>query len=296
MISILIPIYNQNAVALVKALQSQCEKLEIQFQIMVFDDLSREEFRKQNRSLGHEFGVNYLELSENHGRAKIRNRLARMARFKHLLFIDGDSEIIRDDYVKSYLDQINNAEIVYGGREYQKKKPSEASKVLHWKYGVKREALPLKKRVLDPYLNFQSNNFLITSGLFDKLKFDENVEGYGYEDLLFAQKIKDSDAGILHIDNPVLHAGLEDADAFIEKTKNACKNLALLNKSGQLKQTRLTKFYEMVKMLGLKDLMVKYYQANKVSIRKNLTSSNPSILKFNLMKLAFYDEQLTIDN
>ena len=292
MISILIPIYNQNAVGLVKGLQSQCEKLGIQFQILVFDDLSKEEFREQNRPLGHLFGVSYLELSENLGRAKIRNRLARTARFKHLLFIDGDSEIIRDDYIQSYLDHIDQAEIVYGGREYQKEKPSDRKKVLHWKYGVKREALPLEKRVMDPYLNFQSNNFMITAGLFEKLKFDENVKGYGYEDLLFAQKIKDVEARILHIDNPVLHAGLEDADAFIEKTKNACKNLALLNKSGQLEETRLTRFYEKMKALGLKGIMVKYYRSNSAAIHRNLTSANPSIGKFNLMKFAEYDGQL----
>ena len=292
MISILIPVYNQNAVELVKAVQRQCEKLEIQFQIMVFDDLSSEEFRKQNRPLGHEFGVNYLELSENHGRAKIRNRLARMARFKHLLFIDGDSEIIRDDYIQKYLDQIEHAEIVYGGRVYQNKKPSEARKVLHWKYGRTREALPLKKRVLDPFLNFQSNNFMITAWLFGKLKFDEDVKGYGYEDLLFAQKIRNVDAGILHIDNPVLHAGLEDADALIEKTKNACKNLAILNKSDQLNDTRLTRFYDKMKGFGIKDLLVRYYESNKAGFLKNLNSSNPSILKFSLMKLGEYDKEM----
>lgn len=289
MISILIPVYNQNAVPLVKSLKDQCEALDIQYQIMVFDDLSNEETRKQNSELGHEFGVNYLELSENLGRARIRNRLARMARFKHLLFIDGDSGIIREDYVQRYLDHIDNAEIIYGGREYQKKKPTDPSHVLHWKYGMKREALPLKKRLLDPYLNFQSNNFMISAWLFGKLKFDEGVEGYGYEDLLFAQKIKKVDAGILHIDNPVIHLGLEGASDFIEKTKNAIKNLAKLNAKDELLDTRLTKFYNKMKGLGVKNLLVKYYQSNKEGIIQNLKSKNPSIWKFSLMKLGEYD-------
>jgi len=256
---------------------------------MVFDDMSDSETREQNKELGHEFGVNYLELSENLGRTRIRNRLARMARFKHLIFIDGDSEIVRDDYVKSYLDQIDSAEIVYGGRIYQKKKPGNPNKVLHWKYGKSREALPLKKRQNDPYLNFQSNNFMISAWLFSKLKFDEGVEGYGYEDLLFAEKIKGVNAGILHIDNPVLHAGLEDASDFIEKTKNAVKNLAKLNQSGKLTHTRLTQFYNKMKNYGLKNMLVKYYNSNESNILKNLKSANPSIKKFSLMKLALYD-------
>lgn len=292
MISILIPVYNQNAVALVKALKDQCESLDVQYQIMVFDDLSNAETRKQNSALGHEFGVNYLELSENLGRARIRNRLARMARYKHLLFIDGDSGIVRDDYVKCYLDQIDNAEIVYGGRIYQKKKPSDSKLVLHWKYGKTREALPLKKRLLDPYLNFQSNNFMISAWLFGKLKFDEGVEGYGYEDLLFAEKIRNVDAGILHIDNPVIHLGLEPASEFIKKTKNAIKNLATLNAAGELRNTRLTKYYEKMKSYGLKNFLVSYYRSNKKSIIKNLTSGSPSIWKFSLMKLGEYDAEI----
>ncbi len=292
MISILIPVYNQNVVSLVKALKNQCEDLDIQYQIMVFDDLSNNETREQNKELGHEFGVNYLELSENLGRARIRNRLARMARFKYLLFIDGDSGIVKDDYMECYLDQIKNAEIVYGGRIYQKKKPNDPNLVLHWKYGKTREALPLKKRLLDPYLNFQSNNFMISAWLFGKLKFDETVKGYGYEDLLFAQKIKNVNAGILHIDNPVIHLGLESASEFIEKTKNAIKNLAKLNASEELLDTRLTKYYKKMKGYGLINLLVKYYQSNRNGILKNLKSKNPSIRKFSLMKLGEYDSQV----
>ena len=295
MISILIPVYNQNAVSLVKSIKDECEELDIEYQIMVFDDHSNEETKAQNRELGHEFGVNYLELSENLGRARIRNRLARMARHKFLLFLDGDSGVGRKDFIKTYLDQIDNAEVIYGGRVYQKNKPKDAKKVLHWKYGRKREALPLKKRLLDPYLNFQSNNFLISAWLFSKLKFDEAVEGYGYEDLLFAQKIKDLGGGILHIDNPVIHLGLEDAEDFIGKTKNAISNLARLNTSGKLQHTRLTAFYKKMKSLGIKDLLVRYYEGSKSSIHKNLTSASPSIRKFNLMKLAEYDRVIKSD-
>ena len=294
MISILIPVYNQNVVPLVKDIKDQCEALDIQYQIMVFDDLSDEETRKQNSVLGHEFGVNYLELSENLGRARIRNRLARMARYKHLLFIDGDSGIIKKDFVQCYLDQIEHAEIVYGGRVYQDDKPSDRELMLHWKYGRTREALPLKKRLLDPYLNFQSNNFMISAWLFGKLKFDEGVEGYGYEDLLFAQKIKSVDGGILHIDNPVVHLGLEPASKIIDKTKNAIINLAKLNKSGELLDTRLIKFYKKMESYGMKNLLVNYFNSNEQSILKNLHSKNPSIRKFNLLKMAAYDEAVNM--
>ena len=289
MLSILIPVFNQDVVDLVKSLQKQCESLDIQFQILVFDDKSNEETRVANKSLGHEFGVNYVELSQNLGRAKIRNRLGKMAQFKNLLFLDGDSKVIRDDFISKYLKNEDNSFLTYGGREYQKEKPKDQKLILHWKYGKNREALSVKKRLLDPYLNFQSNNFMVKAHIFKKLQFDEEVQGYGYEDLLFAEKLKELNIAVFHVDNPVLHDGLEPADQFIFKTRNAIKNLVELNQEGHLLNVRLIKFYNRLKGLGLLNLVLKFVRNSEKSILKNLQeSSNPSIRKFNLFKLLEY--------
>ena len=290
MLSILIPVYNQNVVDLVKSLQEQCESLDIQFQILVFDDKSNEATREENKTLSHEFGVNYVELSENIGRARIRNRLGRMAQYKNLLFLDGDSKIIREDFISKYLDEAERSFLTYGGREYQKEKPKDQRLVLHWKYGTKREALPVEKRRLDPYLNFQSNNFLIKAHVFKNVQFDEEVNGYGYEDLLYAQKLKELDVAVSHIDNPVLHDGLESADQFIAKTKNAVKNLVELNNKGNLLNVRLTLFYNKLKSYGLLGLVLKYTKSKEQSMLKNLKeSNNPSIRYFSLLKLMDFD-------
>lgn len=286
MLSILIPVYNQNVVDLVKSLQSQCESLDLQFQILVFDDKSNDETRKENKSLANEFGVNYVELAENIGRAKIRNRLGSMAQFKNLLFLDGDSKVIRSDFISRYLGREDSSLLTYGGREYQKEKPKDQKLVMHWKYGTKREALDVNKRSSDPYLNFQSNNFMVKAYVFKMLQFDEDIHGYGYEDLLYAQKVKELGITIYHIDNPVLHDGLETADQFIAKTRNAIKNLVELNQDGHLLNVRLTSFYNKMKGYGLLNLVLKYTEIREESISKNLLeSSNPSIRKFSLFKL-----------
>lgn len=293
MLSILIPVYNQNVVDLVKSLQEQCESLDIQFQILVFDDKSNDATREENKTLSHEFGVNYVELSENIGRARIRNRLGRMAQYKNLLFLDGDSKIIREDFISKYLDEVERSFLTYGGREYQKEKPRDQRLVLHWKYGTKREALPVEKRRLDPYLNFQSNNFLIKAHVFKNIQFDEEVNGYGYEDLLYAQKLKELDVAVSHIDNPVLHDGLESADQFIAKTKNAVKNLVELNNKGNLLNVRLTLFYNKLKSYGLLGIVLKYTKSKEQSMLKNLKeSNNPSIRYFSLLKLMDFDKNM----
>lgn len=293
MLSILIPVFNQDVVDLVKSLQNQCESLDIQFQILVFDDKSNVETREKNRAVSHEFGVNYVELAENLGRAKIRNRLGRMAQFKNLLFLDGDSKVIRDDFIDRYLENEDNSFVTYGGREYQKEKPKDQKLILHWKYGKKREALNVNKRILDPYLNFQSNNFMIKAHIFKKLQFDEEIKGYGYEDLFFAQKLKELNVAVYHIDNPVLHDGLETAHQFISKTRNAIKNLVELNQEGLLMDVRLTKFYNKLKGYGLLNLALKYAESSEKSITKNLLdSNNPSIRKFSLFKLLEYSSSI----
>jgi len=290
MLSILIPVYNQTVVDLVKSLQDQCEALDIKFQILVFDDKSDDVYKESNQSLNHEFGVNYVELSANLGRAKIRNRLGKMAQYNNLLFLDGDSKIVKDDFIQRYLDIEDRNFITYGGRVYHKKKPSDQKLILHWKYGVKREALNVDKRRLDPYLNFQSNNFMIKSHVFKKFQFDDSVDGYGYEDLLYAETLKNSNVTVSHIDNPVLHDGLEEAEQFISKTKNAVKNLAKLNKNGHLSEVRLTRFYNKMRSNGLLGLILKYAKSREKSIHKNLKESkNPSIRSFSLLKLLAYD-------
>jgi hypothetical protein len=293
MLSILIPVYNQNVVDLVKSLQAQCESLDIQFQILVFDDNSNEKVKDENKSISHEFGVNYVELPENLGRAKIRNRLGRMAQFKNLLFLDGDSKVIRDDFISKYVEKEDHSFVTYGGREYQKKKPDDQKLILHWKYGRKREALKVNKRILDPYLNFQSNNFMVKAHIFKKIQFDEEIQGYGYEDLLYAEKLKELNVSVTHIDNPVLHDGLEPANQFIDKTKNAVKNLAELNQDGQLLNVRLTSFYNKTKSAGILGLIIKYFKNREKSIMKNLKESkNPRIRNFSLFKLFEYSSSI----
>jgi glycosyltransferase involved in cell wall biosynthesis len=82
MFSILIPIYNFDVRPLVEALVGQCRKeLEGEFEILCFDDGSEREYLEKNRQLKVFPEVNYRELPQNLGRARIRNLLAESARF-----------------------------------------------------------------------------------------------------------------------------------------------------------------------------------------------------------------------
>ncbi len=288
MLSVLIPIYNYDVVKLVDTLQKQCSKLKIAYEILCFDDGSTGEFKRINSQVAGYFAVNYTELSQNLGRAKIRNWLAKSASYDNLLFLDCDSKVSGRNFVKKYISEIGKADIISGGRSYTKSPPRAKSKKLHWLFGVHRESKSAKFRNKHPYLFFHSNNFLVKKSLISKIKFDESVKGYGYEDLLFGQRLKDEGILARHIDNPIQHLGLEKSQHFLKKTSQAIDNLLILKYSGKGIETRLEKAANRLQDLGFHEDFLKIYKWREKSIEKNLLSNNPRIRNLDFYKLNYY--------
>ena len=97
MISICIPVYNYNVLPLVEALSAIRDKQSLDVEIIVADDGSDQETRKQNEAISDWKGVFYFEKEENVGRSAIRNFLASKSTKEYILFIDADSILIEDD-------------------------------------------------------------------------------------------------------------------------------------------------------------------------------------------------------
>jgi len=285
MLSILIPIYNQDVRPLVYTLAKQCQKLDITYQILCFDDYSDEKYKEMNKELAFKFNINYTEMSENLGRSRIRNWLGNAAYHDYLLFLDGDSTVKNKNFIKNYVGQLQPSSIISGGRIYSKKPPQGYKKLLHWRYGTQRESLKARKRNKAPYLNFHSNNFIIPAKVFAQHRFDEAIKGYGYEDLLYAVDLSKSRIAITHIDNPVIHDGLEMNNIFLQKNQRATENLALLSQNDQIKHTRLTDLYDRMKYYYILPVFMKLYAKYEEKIEKNLHSKDPSVLYFNLWKM-----------
>ena len=81
MLSILIPTYNTKIVDLVDDLYSQCENLNIDFEILCYDDGSLSQYKEYNLKITEHKKVIYEEMYTNLGRAKIRNLLASDAKY-----------------------------------------------------------------------------------------------------------------------------------------------------------------------------------------------------------------------
>jgi hypothetical protein len=117
------------------------------------------------------------------------------------------------------------------------------------------------------------------------------MSGYGHEDTWMELALVEKQKTIEFIDNPVLHEGLEDTAVFLEKTKNALRNLLVLanifgEKLVRNKVALYNLFYWQHK-LGLSEIVRGMLNKKINKIEKKLLSCNPSLLDFDLYRLFY---------
>lgn len=294
MLSINIPVYNIEVCNLVVQLINQANKLDIIFEIRVYDDVSNEIIKSKNRKISDYPNVIYLELDKNLGRSAIRNKMGLESKFEYLLFIDADSEIVKGDYLELFLKNVQLNRVLCGGTEYQKDKPTGHEKLLRWFYGTNREAVSAQIRNSKKGFIITSNNFLIEKSIFEQIHFREDIKNYGHEDTLLGYDLFNNKIEIFHVNNPVEHTGLEDSKLFVDKTKVALKNLYRITNEILKGENE---FVEQVYFLNRYSIITKYfsplffrvfYKVCHSKIEKNLTGKNPRLFLFDLYKLGFY--------
>lgn len=291
MISICVPVYNFDVTELTDSLLEQSRRIGYPIEILLFDDHSLSYFRNINSKLNNQKDVNYLEFDFNIGRSKIRNRLADFASGHWLLFLDCDMVIDDPDFLQGYVNYLTKAEVICGGIKYGKK-PFREELILRWKYGVYRECKKSIRRQLSPYKNFMSGNFLITSEMFHTIRFNEEISGYGHEDTVFGIELKRRKISILHIDNPTLHLGLEPCFDFLQKSEQSVINLTKLMQNApdlrrDLERTvRVLRVFKFLRYLGLTLILRWVFRVINPIIRRGLCSRHPSLLMFDVYKLA----------
>ena len=294
MLSILIPIYQENCVNLVTDLVNQANKLSCDYEILVFDDCSPLKY-EENKAILEFDKVEYRELKENLGRSRIRNLLADEAKGDILIFLDGDSKIVRDDFLKRYLKEIETKDLVRGGTVYCEKSKCPKGYELHWKYGTLIEA----NKCLKNKDMFTTNNFCIRKSVFSSIRFREEIKGYGHEDTLFKCDFEEIGFSFLNIDNPVEHLGLKKFEDFISSNENAVINLRniflnLRNKKINLRiskiilRIKIVSVYSKLERLHLVGLYALFFKMTRRLMLNLLAKKNPSLFIFNLYKLGVF--------
>lgn len=287
MLSILIPTYNYDCTQLVRDLHQQAEQLGIDYEIVVADDASPiATYGEKNREINALSHCRLVELKENVGRARIRNRLADEARYEWLLFMDSDAEVISDRFIADYLEH-TDADVVCGGLCHADTLPSpEVSlRYAYEKRADKRRAACFRAK--RPYEQFITFCFMMKAEVFHSIRFDDSITEYGHEDTLFGVELERKKVCIRHIDNPMCQGGIETNKEFLEKTRAALRNLALLEDCMQ-GHSSLLELYGLLRGLRVDGCIARWFVRREQAIAARLMKATPSLPLFFAYKLGYY--------
>lgn len=302
MLSILIPTYNYACAHLVCELQKQCEEVQaslqgFDYEIIVADDGSNDYATvEKNAAIEYLPNCSYEIRDENVGRARIRNFLVQRARYDWLLIIDCDAEVISDDFILRYsqaaLEPTTAAPpIIIGGLTT----PATADKgcELRHRYELAAEKIrTVEARRANPAQFFSTFNFLCPRSVLLEIPFNERCTEYGYEDALFGIEAERRGYRIVHIDNPLLHLGINDNASFLANSEAALRTLKRLGPPMTDRARvanaarRFTK--SALRRATLRPLLIILYKMSRTLVRKNLLSAHPSLKLFAFYKLGYY--------
>lgn len=286
MLSVCIPVYNTSVRALAEALNAQVQGLDAgdEVEVLLLDDGSDPAYVDLNAPLAELPAVCFMKQS-NAGRSAVRNRLADLAQGTFLLFVDSDCQV-PEDFLARYLAVCREGRVVVGGLAYPPR-PVDRALLLRWKVGVHREMRSVGARQQQPYHHFLSSNFLIPKALFRQLRFEQNLIGYGHEDTLFGQALRQQQTEILHIDNPVTHLGLDSAVQYLPKVKESVGNLLRIVEQGyEADGFRLWRAHQKLQGAGLARPLAYLFRWMETPLRKALSGPFPSLFLLDFYKLG----------
>ena len=286
MISVLIPNYNYDCLQLVRDLHAQLTCCGYPFEIIVAEDGSTEclENNRRMQTLAH---VNYQERKENMGRFGMRKLLPSLARYPYLVCMDSDTQVIRQDYIRKYLDFALRGEkcVVVGGKTEADGGLPAPCYSLRFTYERKRENRPGHKK------GFSTFNYMAPAEVLKNISFEEGqMLAYGHEDTVMGVQFKRLGVPVVYIDNPLVHIGLDTNERMMEKSVAANVSLLRLYNSGRYPElpgeSRLLACYLKVNRFGLAPLLRFVYRISEKAVLKNLDSLHPSMWLFDFYRLG----------
>jgi glycosyltransferase involved in cell wall biosynthesis len=293
-ISLLIPVYDYDIIALVHGMKSALGKVKEFSEILIGDDGSSPEYKEKYRTLTGD-GVKLISSEKNIGRAAIKNKLAMKASGDYLLFIDADTILpgTAEAYFRKWLPVISLSRVICGGILYHDAPPGDPDKLLRWKYGKWQEQRKASEKNKNPHEWFSTFNVLIEKTVFSKIRFNEELKQYGYEDTLMGYQLKKAGIDIFHIDNGLIHEGLETNKEFLFKTRLGIENLSKLYDNVTDKKTfsgtvKILRTYNYLRFFRLPPLLARFYIRYRDRMEIRLESGKISVLLFRYYKVSLF--------
>ncbi|MBQ0022076.1 MAG: glycosyltransferase family 2 protein [Prevotellaceae bacterium] len=288
MISILIPTHDYTCYKLVYDLHEQAERLGVQYEIIVAEDGSRDQVSViANHKITDLSNCKHVVFKQNLGPAAIRNELAEIAQYEWILFLDSDAFVDKNDFLQTYIDNKDQAEVIIGGLHHQdiNHNPNRSLRFKYEKAADKHRSASERKK--NPYSHLSTFNLFVHRPMFMQIQFNKQCHEYGYEDALFGVELKQRNISILHIDNPLMHKGLDTNEVFIKKTETALRTLKSL-KGKMNGHSHVENMYNKFKQIHLAWVLCLFHKVFNRAILCNLKSANPSLCLFSIYKLGYY--------
>lgn len=287
MLSICIPTYNTDCSELLDILAEQIAQLEETVEVLVCDDFSTDDVRK-NQEACERNGFSFFENQSNLGSISTRIKLAKNSSFNWLLFIDADMLPKTDEYVIKYTNLVtfNNADVAIGGCCYANEiKPFS----LRLRYGRNREEISAEKRQLNPYNSILFGNILIKKELFSEVFNDFLDNAYG-EDIYLSSSLKSLNKDVVHLPNETYHLGLENNREFVKKIQKSGEMHARLdsNSALDLSHSKLVRTYSLLNRYMLDNLVRLALTISSPFLRTVLYVFGAPMLFVDLLRLFYF--------
>lgn len=292
-LSILIPVYNDDATRLVHSLSRQAQVISgLSYEIVVFDDGSSDaQVRQVNAALATLPCCRYILAAHHQCRAAMRNDMHRQGKYEWHLMIDARLSLVYSDFLQRYLQGgAGFGEVVCGGvcvdggdRSYSLY--CHNLRFRYEKYEERNHSCEIRR--LQPYLSFRTTNFFYHVSVLDRVPYDERVKGYGYEDVLLGKALCNYSINVKHIDNPVAYTEFEDNRLYLRKVEEALRTLHQF--AGELDgYSPLLKIWGILCRFHLLGVLRLYHALASSWEQKVLCGRKPSLFLLKLYKLGYY--------
>ena len=286
MLSVLIPNYNYNCMALVRDLHKQLQECGGAFEILVFEDGSTR-CVEDNSPMEQLQNVRHIVCKENRGRYRMRYLMPTLARFPYLVCIDSDARVVRPDFIRKYLSYAESGtrEVLVGGLASRPETVQDAGHSLRLTYERQRECRQDVKKGLSCF------NYMIPAAVMRELREDRDFPaGYGHEDTVMGLELRQLGVRVSQIDNPLLHLGLDTNEVMLAKSVTAGENLWRIYRSGRYPgiedESRLLGTYLRIRNFGMGWLLSIAYRLMRKRLVRNLLSPKPSMREFDFFRLG----------
>lgn len=294
-LSILIPVFNWDCRQLLTDLHTQAVEEGLDFQLVAIDDAStKTQLKRQNAAVASDLEFcKYLELTTNLDRASMRNFLAKQADGDILLFIDCDAGVISNRFLANYLDayeearQSGNESVVVGGLTHSYLRPKEGMELRYYYEIEADKKRSAQFRSIDPYAEFTAFSFLISRNQFYNICFDEKITEYGYEDVLFGAELQNRGIGIVHIDNPLVHMGIESSKDYLKKVESSLRQAYMLGNIVR-KHSKVAIYCQKISEWHIRWAVLLFWRISKGVIKRNLLGRKPNLNWFSFYKLGYF--------